>query len=249
MNNISAPSGVAAEEWVARVDLAAIYRLCAHYGWGDLIFNHCSMRVPNEPSKFLMKQHADMWTEVTASSLVKVDMYEDLDESSGINRPGFTLHSGILQGREDVNCVVHVHTDIGMAISGLKSGLRMLSQAATRFYNRVGYHAYEGITEDFDERNRILQALGQNRALILHNHGLVTVGKIPREAFILMKNLVSAANIQLMLEATGSELIEISPDVCEKVAKQFEGHDSGRGTADWPAYCRLMNNLDPSYQA
>jgi ribulose-5-phosphate 4-epimerase/fuculose-1-phosphate aldolase len=249
MNNISAPDGIAAEEWDARVDLAAIYRLCAHFGWGDLIFNHCSMRVPNEPSKFLMKRHADMWIEVTASSLVKVGINEDLDESSGINRPGFTLHSGVLQGREDVNCVVHVHTDIGMAISGLKSGLRMLSQAATRFYNRVGYHAYEGITEDFDERDRIIQALGQNRALILHNHGLVTVGKTPREAFILMKNLISAAKIQLMLEATGSELIEISPDVCEKVAKQFEGHDSGRGTADWPAYRRLIYNLDPSYRA
>ena len=249
MNNKQAPDGMAAKEWDARVDLAAVYRLCAHYGWGDLIFNHCSLRVPNEPSKFLMKRHADMWTEVTASSLVKVDMYEDLDESSGINRPGFTLHSGVLQGREDVNCVVHVHTDTGMAISGLKSGLRMLSQAATRFYNRIGYHSYEGITEDFEERDRIIQALGQNRALIMHNHGLVTVGKTHREGFILMKYLMSAANIQLTLEATGSELIEIHPDICEKVAKQFENHDSGRGASDWPAYLRLMDNLDPSHRS
>ena len=249
MSDYPAPDGMAAEEWDARVGLAAVYRLCAHYGWGDLIFNHCSFRVPNEPSKLLMKRHADMWVEVTASSLVKVDMYEDLDESAGINRPGFTLHGGVLQGREDVNCVVHVHTDIGMAITGLKSGLRMLSQAATRFYNRVGYHAYEGITEDFDERERVLKALGQNRALILHNHGLVTVGKTHREAFILMKYLMSAANIQLTLEATGSELVEIPPDICEKVAKQFENHDSGRGTADWPAYLRLMDNLDPSYRS
>jgi ribulose-5-phosphate 4-epimerase/fuculose-1-phosphate aldolase len=249
MNNKQAPDGMAAKEWDARVDLAAVYRLCAHYGWGDLIFNHCSLRVPNQPSKFLMKRHADMWTEVTASSLVKVDMYEDLDESSGINRPGFTLHSGVLQGREDVNCVVHVHTDTGMAISGLKSGLRMLSQAATRFYNRIGYHSYEGITEDFEERDRIIQALGQNRALILHNHGLVTVGKTHREGFILMKYLMSAANIQLTLEATGSELIEIHPDICEKVAKQFKTHDSGRGASDWPAYLRLIDNLDPSHRS
>ena len=244
----TAPDGMTAEEWQARIDLAAVYRLCAHYGWGDLIYNHCSMRVPGEPTKLLMKRHADMWTEVTASSLVEVDMHEDLDESPGINRPGFTLHGGVWQGRPDVNCVVHVHTDIGMAITGLKSGLRMLSQAATRFYNRVGYHAYEGITEDFDERQRILDALGENRALILHNHGLVTVGKTAREGFILMKYLMSAATIQLKLEATGSELIEIPPDVCEKVAAQFANHDAGRGSADWPAYCRLMDGIDLSYR-
>lgn len=248
-NTASAPDGMAIEEWEARIELATVYRLCAHYGWGDLIYNHCSMRVPGEPTKFLMKRHADMWTEVTASSLVKVDMYEDLDESAGINRPGFTLHGGVLQGRADVNCVVHVHTDIGMAITVLKSGLRMLSQAATRFYNRVGYHAYEGITEDFDERQRILDALGTNRALILHNHGLVTAGKTAREGFILMKYLMAAATIQLQLEATGSELIEIPPKICEKVAAQFEVHDSGRGAADWPAYGRLMDNLDPSYRS
>ena len=248
MRNLTKLEEMPTEEIDARVDLAAVYRLCAHYGWGDLIFNHCSMRVPGEPKKFMMKRHADMWTEVTATSLVKVDMYKDLDESSGINRPGFTLHSGVLQGREDVNCVVHVHTDTGMAIAGLKSGLRMLSQAAIRFYKRVGYHAYEGITEDFGERERIINALGENRALILQNHGLVTVGKTPREAFILMKNLMSAANIQLTLEATSSELIEIPPHICEKVATQFENHDSGRGAADWPAYGRLMDNLDPSYK-
>jgi ribulose-5-phosphate 4-epimerase/fuculose-1-phosphate aldolase len=249
MNTTSTPDGMAPEEWQARINLAAVYRLCAHYGWGDLIYNHCSMRVPGEPNMLLLKRHTDMWTEVTASSLVKLDMREDLDESAGINRPGFTLHRGVLQGRADVNCVVHVHTEIGMAIAGLKSGLRMLSQAAIRFYNRVGYHPYEGITEDFDERQRVLDALGNNRALILHNHGLATVGKTAREAFILMKYLMNAADIQLKLEATGSELIEIPPHICEKVAAQFEAHDSGRGSADWPAYCRLMDGIDPGYRS
>ena len=157
------PAGISAEEWAARTDLAAVYRLCAHYGWDDLIYNHCSMRVPGEPSKFLMKQHELLWTEVTATNLRKVDMNDDLDEKSGVNRPGFTLHGGVLKGRADVNCAVHIHTETGMALAGLKGGLKMVSQQAMRFYQRIGYHPYEGITEDFSERERILQALGQNR--------------------------------------------------------------------------------------
>jgi len=246
--NDAVHAGMSAEEWDARVDLAAVYRLCHYYGWGELIFNHCSMRVPGEPNKILMKRHADMWDEVTASNLVKVDITEDLDERAGINRPGFTLHGGLMQGRPDINCAVHIHGDTGMAIAGIKHGLRMVSQQAVRFYNRIGYHPYEGITEDFAERERILEALGNNRALVMHNHGLVTVGKSAREALILMKYLVSAANIQMRLEATGSELIEIPPAICEKTAAQFESHDAGRGGADWPAYMRLLDRIDPSFR-
>src|SRR3569832_1099010 len=149
----TASTKMSPEEWQARTDLAAVYRLCAHYGWDDLIYNHCSMRVPGEPSKFLMKQHELLWTEVTASNLRKVDMNDDLDERAGVNRPGFTLHGGVLKGRPDVNCAVHVHTEIGMAIAGLKGGLKMVSQQAMRFYQRIGYHPYEGITEDFGERH------------------------------------------------------------------------------------------------
>jgi ribulose-5-phosphate 4-epimerase/fuculose-1-phosphate aldolase len=206
------------------------------------------MRVPGEPSKFLMKQHELLWTEVTASNLRKVDMNDDLDEKAGINRPGFTLHGGVMKGRPDVNCAVHVHTETGMALAGMKGGLRMVSQQALRFYQRVGYHPYEGITEDFGERERILKALSQNRALILHNHGLLTVGQNAREAFILMKYLMSAATIQLKMEATGGELIEIPPAVCEKVAAQYQTHDAGRGSADWPAYLRMLDQIDASYR-
>jgi ribulose-5-phosphate 4-epimerase/fuculose-1-phosphate aldolase len=243
-----APAGISAEEWQARLDLAAVYRLCALKGWDDLIYNHCSMRVPGEPSKFLMKRHELLWTEVTASNLVKVDMNEDLDESAGVNRPGFTLHGGVLKGRPDVNCAVHVHTELGMAIAGVKGGLRMVSQQAMRFYNRIGYHPYEGITEDFSERERILADLGQNRAMILHNHGLLTVGQTAREAFILMKYLMSAADIQLRIAASGAEPIEIPPAICEKVAAQYAKHDSGRGAADWPAYLRVLDGVDPGWR-
>jgi ribulose-5-phosphate 4-epimerase/fuculose-1-phosphate aldolase len=123
-----------------------------------------------------------------------------------------------LSGRPDVNCAVHVHTENGMAISGLKHGLRMVSQPAVRFHNRVGYHDYEGITEDFSERARINKALGKNRALILRNHGLLTVGQTARESFVLMKSLLEAADIQLKMEATGSELVEI-PAAIERLPK------------------------------
>jgi ribulose-5-phosphate 4-epimerase/fuculose-1-phosphate aldolase len=243
------PAGMSADEWQARVDLAAAYRLIAHYGWGDVIYNHSSMRVPGEERKFLIKRHELLYTEVTASNLVKVSMDDDLDEKAGVNRPGFTLHGGVLGGRPDVNSAVHVHTDLGMAISGLKGGLRMVSQPAVRFYQRVGYHAYEGITEDFDERARINRDLGKNRALIMHNHGLLTVGRTVREAFVLMKYLIEAAHIQLMMQATGDELVEIPAAVCAKTAEQFEHHDRGRGSADWPAYRRMLDRVDPGYDA
>jgi ribulose-5-phosphate 4-epimerase/fuculose-1-phosphate aldolase len=131
----------------------------------------------------------------------------------------------------------------------LKSGLRMVSQPAVRFYQRVGYHAYEGITEDFDERARINADLGRNRALIMHNHGLLTVGKTVREGFVLMKYLIEAAHIQLMMQATGGELVEIPAAICAKTAEQYERHDSGRGSADWPAYLRMLDRIDAGYDA
>src|SRR5215472_4283164 len=243
-----APEGMTEAEWEARVELAAVYRLVAHYGWDDVIYNHCSMRVPGEPSKFLMKQHELLWTEVTATNLVKVDMDDDLDESAGVNRPGFTLHGGVLSARPDVNCAIHVHTELGMALAGLKHGLRMLSQPAIRFYNRIGYHPYEGITEDFGERARINKALGKNRALIMRNHGLLTVGRTAREAFVLMKTLIEASDIQLKMEATGGDLIEIPAEICEKTAHQYEHHDSGRGSADWPAYLRMLDAIDAQWR-
>lgn len=243
-----APAGIPADEWQARVELAAIYRLCALNGWDDIIYNHCAIRVPQEPRKFLMKRHELLWEEVTASNLVKVDMHEDLDESAGVNRPGFTLHSGVLRGRPDVVCSIHIHTETGMALSGLKHGLRMVSQQAMRFYKRIGYHPYEGITEDFAERERIISDLGTNRAMILNNHGLLTVGKSAREAFVLMRYLMSAAEIQLRMEATGSGLIEIPDALCEKVAAQTEHHDHSRGLADWPALLRKLDRIDPAYR-
>jgi ribulose-5-phosphate 4-epimerase/fuculose-1-phosphate aldolase len=243
------PDNMSDAEWQARLDLAAVYRLCAHHHWDENIYNHCSMRIPGEPRQFLMKRHELLWTEVTASNLVKVGMDDDLDERAGVNRPGFTLHSGILRARDDVVCAIHVHTETGMAFASVKRGLRMISQDAVRFYNRVGYHDYEGLTESFDERERIVRNLGSNRALIMRNHGFVTVGQSAREAFVLMSHLMSAARIQLLAQGSGEELIEIAPAVCEKTAEQFEHHDRGRGAADWPAYLRVLDGIDESYRS
>jgi ribulose-5-phosphate 4-epimerase/fuculose-1-phosphate aldolase len=197
---------------------------------------------------FLMKKHDLLYTEVNASNLAKVSMDEDLDEKSGVNRPGFTLHGGVLGARADVNCAVHMHTPIGTAIGAMKDGLRMVSQPAVRFYNRIGYHAYEGITEDFAERERINKDLGNNRAMIMHNHGLLTVGKTAREAFVLMHHLHEAAEIQLRIDATGRDAIEIPPSVCAKTAEQYEHHDAGRGSHDWAAYLRILDKVDTSYR-
>jgi len=235
-------------DWQARVDLAAVYRLLAHHGWGDVIFNHAAMRLRSNPRRFLIKRHELLYTEITASNLVEVSMDDDLDERSGVNRPGFTLHSGVLRGRPEVECSIHAHPEEGIAISGMRHGLRMLSQNAMRFYNRIGYHGYEGLTDSFDERERIVAALGQNRALVMRHHGITTVGVTAREAFSLMKEFVRAARVQIMMESTGAELSEIPPEVCEHVAAQYEQHDRGRASAEWPAYLRLLDAIDRSYR-
>lgn len=243
------PAQFTETEWKARVDLACAYRLIAHYDWDDVIYNHATLRVPGEDRNFLIKRHELLYTEVTASNLVKVSMDDDLDERAGVNRPGFTLHSGILRARPDVNSVIHLHTDHGMAVAGLPGGLRMLSQASMRFHNRVGYHDYEGLTESFEERERIAKHLSGNRALILRHHGLTTWGASVCEAFVLMQNLIDAARVQLMMQATGEPLKEIPAELAEKTARQFEAHDKGRGAADWPAFLRMSDKLDPGFRS
>jgi ribulose-5-phosphate 4-epimerase/fuculose-1-phosphate aldolase len=235
-------------DWQTRVNLAAVYRLLAHHGWGDVIFNHAAMRCPSNPRHFLIKRDELLNTEVTASNLVEVSMDDDLDEPAGVNRPGFTLLSGVLRGRPEVNCSVHVHPEESVAVSALKHGLRPVSQSAMRFYNRIGYHDYEGLTNSFVERERIVAALGQNRALVMRHHGVTTVGSTAREAFSLMKEFVRAARIQLMMEQSGDEVLEIAPQICEHVAAQYEQHDRGRASAEWPAYLRLLDGIDLSYR-
>ena len=238
------------DERYARTELAALYRLLdLHYGFGEGIYNHVSMRVPDQPDCFLIKAHSLMFREVTASNLIKVRLDADLDESAHVNRPGLTLHGAILTARPDVNCAVHIHSSAGLAMSAHKAGLRMLTQNSVRFYRRIGYHAYQGIVEDFSERDQIAAALGTaNIALILRNHGLVTVGTKARDAFERMRDLIIACEIQLRIEATGAEATEIPPELCEHVARQFASHDQGRGAADWPAWLRMLDLADKTYR-
>jgi ribulose-5-phosphate 4-epimerase/fuculose-1-phosphate aldolase len=239
---------VSPEEWQTRVDLAACYRLARRNGWNQGIYNHVSARVPGEPDKFLIKGHALLWDEVTASNLVKVDMNDELDERAGVNRPGFVLHSAVLRARDDTNAVVHVHPDPCVAVSASKEGLLPLSQTALRFHDRLAYHDYEGITENADERERIIANLGDKRAMLMRHHGATTLGKSVREAYMLMSNLIISCEIQLSLLATGSEVRLPSDEVCEHVARQYEAHDAGRGQADWPGCLRELDRDDPSYR-
>jgi len=240
---------VSEAEWNARVDLAAAYRLAHVYGWADNIYNHISMRVPDEPDFFLIKAHELLYNEVSASNLVKVDMRrEDVDEALHVNRPGFTLHGGLLSVRRDVNCAYHTHIPACIAVASQKDGLLFASQNAMQFYGDIGYHDYEGITEDLEERERIAVALGDYNNLMMRNHGVVTCGATVRDAFMRMRALAEACEIQLQLQAAGAAFVLPPTEALEKQRRQRVSHDKGRGTADWPATLRKLDLIDPSYR-
>ena len=244
------PAGDILDEAAARYHLAALYRLVDHhFPSTDGIYNHITLRLPERRDCFLIKRHELLYEEVTASNLVVADMTRDLDERSHVNRPGFILHGAILRARPDVNCVIHIHSIAGLAMAAHGGGLKMLSQNALRFYRRVGRHPYEGITDGEAEGPRIAAALGpDNIVLFLDNHGIAIVGGSPRDAFERTRDLMIACESQLMLEAAGAPLIEVPEAVCERVAGQFAAHDSGRGGADWPAWLRHLERLDPSFR-
>jgi ribulose-5-phosphate 4-epimerase/fuculose-1-phosphate aldolase len=238
-------------EWAARVDLAAAYRYAQHTGWNDLIFNHITLRVPGEPDYFLIKPHELLFEEVTASSLLKLDMQGRQEgEEKPINPAATTIHTAVLAARPDLNAVMHVHTQPGIAISALKGGLKFLCQEAMLFYNRISYHDFEGIATDADECARLTRDLGpSNRAVILRNHGLLTCGGNIGEAITSMRILVSVADMQLRLMATGGEILEPSPAVCERTAQQFEkARLKHQHRDEWAAILRKLDNIDPSFR-
>ncbi len=236
------------EEWDARVDLAACYRLVRANGWNMNIFNHASMRVPGDPDFFFIKAHALLWDEVTASNLVKVNMHKELDEKSFVNRLGFVLHSGILRGRRDVNAIVHIHEEACVAISTTKDGILPFTQDGVFLYNQVAYHEYSGLTDDAEERAAIIDNLGDKAAMLMRNHGSVTVGEKMSEAYSRTQRLVKASQIQLQLMASGAELVIPSEEVCRHTVRQFMEHNRGRGLDDWPAALRELDRIDTSYR-
>jgi ribulose-5-phosphate 4-epimerase/fuculose-1-phosphate aldolase len=235
-------------EWQTRVDLAACYRLIRRHGWNSNIYNHCSARVPGEPDFMVMKAHALLWDEVTASNLVKVNIHDELDENAGVNRPGFVLHSAILRARPDVNAVVHIHEAASIAVSVTKDGLLPLTQDAIFLFERVGYHDYHGITENAEERDLIVAALGDKPAMLMRSHGSVTVGATVREAYMLTNHLVTASRAQMQLMAAGAELVVPPTEVCRATVAQHAAHNQGRGLDDWPAALRELDRVDDSYR-
>jgi ribulose-5-phosphate 4-epimerase/fuculose-1-phosphate aldolase len=240
-------------EWEQRVELAACYRLLAHYRMTDLIYTHSTVRVPGEPGRFLINPYGYRWEEVTASSLVKIDIDGNKvgDSPHRVNPAGFTIHSAVHMARHDAVCVIHTHTRAGMAVSAMKDGLLPISQIALQFYGRLGVHDYEGVALDLDERQRIIADLGaSNCGVILRNHGLLTVGRTVAEAFQLMFYLDRACEVQVSALSMGRELVIPPPEVCEKVGQQSDqmALDDGDLQLEWAAHLRMLDALDPSYR-
>jgi ribulose-5-phosphate 4-epimerase/fuculose-1-phosphate aldolase len=238
-------------EWQTRVQLAACYRLVARYRMTDLIYTHISARVPETSDQFLLNPYGLMFEEVTASSLVKIDLdgRKLEDGAYDVNAAGFTIHSAIHAARHDVFCVLHTHTRAGMAVSCQAQGLLPLNQFALQFYNRLAYHDYEGIALDLDERPRLVRDLADRRAMILRNHGLLTAGRTIPEAFSLMFYLDRACEIQIAALAGGSKLAIPSAEICEKVARQYEEEDDKPlGDQEWAAHMRMLEREDRGYR-
>ncbi len=241
---------VSAEEWALRVNLAACYRMVAAYGWSDLVFTHISARIPGTEHHFLINPYGLLFEEITASSLIKIDQScNKLSESPfPVNPAGFTIHSCIHEVREDAGCVLHTHTRAGVAVSAQKHGLLPLSQQATVVLPMLAYHDYEGIALHAEEKPRLQANLGHANALILRNHGLLTVGRTIADAFLNMYFLESACKIQIDALSSpeplllGSGPLEANRNV-SKVAT------AGQGSAlAWPALLRKAERMDPSYK-
>ena len=238
------------EEWKARVDLAACYRLVAHFGWDDLIFTHISARVPGPEHHFLINPYGLTFDEITASSLVKVDLDGKIIEPTAyfINPAGFTIHSAIHAAREDATCVMHLHTTAGVAVSAQAHGLLPLNQTAMIVAGDLAYHDYEGIALDLDERPRLVADLGEKNAMLLRNHGTLAMGSSVQTAFLTMYFLERACAMQVATLAGNPELHLPTEKVKALVTQQAK---FGRGMVEgilWAPLLRRLDRLDPSFR-
>jgi ribulose-5-phosphate 4-epimerase/fuculose-1-phosphate aldolase len=242
---------VSPQEWQTRVDLAACYRLVALYGWDDLVFTHISARVPGGDHHFLINPYGFLFEEITASSLVKVDLHANcvMESPHMINPAGFTIHSAIHAAREDAQCVLHIHSINGVAVSAQKNGLLPLSQQSLFALASLGYHDYEGVALNEAEKPRLVADLGENTALILRNHGLLTCAPSIADAFLAMYILESACMIQLRAQAGGGELIAISEVILAGILAQAKAVTRGLGGAlAWPGLLRRLDRRDASFR-
>jgi ribulose-5-phosphate 4-epimerase/fuculose-1-phosphate aldolase len=242
---------VTAQEWQQRVALAAAYRLVAHFHWDDLIFTHLSARVPGGEEHFLINPYGMTFDEITASSLVKVDLAGNKVMASPheINPAGFTIHSAIHAAREDAHCVLHVHSVNGAAVSAQKHGLLPISQQSIFVLSSLAYHDYEGVALRDDEKPRLVRDLGDKNFFMLHNHGLITVaGNVP-DAFLFMYTFESACLIQVRAQAGGGPLISIDPGIIATAQQQAATvTKEAVGALAWPALLRRLDRIDPSYR-
>lgn len=255
LNIASLRDKVTPAEWQARVNLAACYRLIALYGMSDMIANHASCRVPGEEGAFLINAYGLLYEEITASSLIKIDVkgnilhkpdFGDLDY--GVNRAGFVIHGAIHEASHETDCVIHTHTWPGMAVSSLACGLLPMNQTAMRFL-KIGYHDYKGVVLDTALQAELVRDLGTNNALILRNHGLLTVGRTIAEAFNAMHRLELSCRAQLAALACNARIIQVPQDVLDETYMNYQPQTRrAYGVMEWPALLRRLDRIDPSFR-
>lgn len=243
-----------------RIDLAACYRLIDLYGMSDMILNHISVRVPGDEMHFLINPFGMMYDEITASSLIKIDLDGNIIANAnpeyGVNRPGFVIHSAIHSARHDIACVLHTHTPAGMAVSAMECGLLPINQTAMRFAASVGYHDYEGVSVEIDERQRLIDDMAHHDAMILRNHGLLVVGETVAEAFVNMQRLERSCITQLLAMSSGAKLIMPAQPMIDKTFNMLRraptpdasGKFPPHGQREWPALLRKLDRIDSSYR-
>lgn len=247
---ISLKEKVSPEEWQARVDLAALYRLVALHGWDDLIYTHISARIPGPEHHFLINPYGMLFDEITASSLVKIDLDGNILQETPyfINPAGFTIHSAVHAAREDAQYVMHLHTDQGVAVAAQKEGLLPLSQHALIVLPRLAYHDYEGIALNLDERERLVADLGDKTLMLLRNHGTLSVGATAADCWVGMFYLERACKQQVMALSAGRENVLFAPEASQAEVKSQVARGLG-GQLAWPGSLRRLQRLNPGFDA
>ena len=243
---------ISESEWNARVELAAAFRVAYHLGWNETARNHITARIPDDPDHFLMNPLGAGWHEVTASGLLKVNIdgtvVTETDKAPG--PAGLNFHSCILRSRPDLSSSLHIHEQSGVIVSSVEGGLRFYDQSACAVYGDVAYHDFEGLAQEEDEGPRIVGDLGDRHAMIMFNHGLLTVGRTVGEAFAYMHRLVAACDLQVRLLSMNAEPKELSAKIAQHTYEQMKARRGNKpfGEQDWQMYMRLANKLDPSYK-
>ncbi|HNP34501.1 MAG TPA: class II aldolase/adducin family protein [Woeseiaceae bacterium] len=247
----SVKSTVSAEEWELRVNLAACYRAIAMFGWDDLVFTHISARIPGPQEHFLINSYGLFFEEMTASSLVKVDLEGNkVSDSEGeINPAGFVIHSAVHEARPDVGCIVHTHTKAGIAVSAQAGGFLPISQTSLFSYATIAYHDYEGVALNDHEKPRLVADLGDRNCLVLRNHGLLATGPTIPDAFLRMYLFETGCQIQLLAQSTGQKLVHVPDPIVSAIEAQGQAVTRGLGgQLVWPGILRKLDRRDPSFR-